>query len=65
MEYMAALGATEAADPSRVSVPTMTERQVEMLLTHDPMFSKPQLDRQVGKAGDRKGGVSEDGFPNH
>ena len=53
---MAALGATEAADPSRVSVPTMTERQVEMLLTHDPMFSKPQLDRQAGRgAGDRGG----------
>ena len=45
MEYLAALGCTEAADPGHVQVPDMTERQIEMLLTHDPMFSKPRLDR--------------------
>ena len=47
MEYLAALGCTEAADPASVTVPDMTERQIEMLLTHDPMFSKPRLDRSA------------------
>jgi hypothetical protein len=45
MEYLAALGATDAADPEAVLVPDMTSQQLEMLLTSDPMFSKPRLDR--------------------
>ncbi len=45
MEYLASLGATDAADPESVSVPDMTPQQLEMLLTSDPMVSKPRLDR--------------------
>ncbi|KAG1672613.1 hypothetical protein FOA52_002093 [Chlamydomonas sp. UWO 241] len=46
MEYLAALGATDAADPDSVIVPDITPQQLELLLTSDPMFSKPVLDRQ-------------------
>lgn len=47
MEYLSALGATDAADPDAVQVPGITSEQLEMLLTSDPMYSRPALDRLV------------------
>lgn len=45
MEYLSVLGATDAADPDAVQVPGITSEQLEMLLTSDPMYSRPALDR--------------------
>ncbi len=45
MEYLAALGGTDSADPNTVTVPEMTAEQLGMVLSSDPMFSKPRLDR--------------------
>ncbi|KAL6763288.1 hypothetical protein V8C86DRAFT_344692 [Haematococcus lacustris] len=46
MEWLTCLGATEAADPDQVQVPSISSKELEMLLTSDPMFSKPKMDRE-------------------
>eukprot|EP00798_Chlamydomonas_sp_ICE-L_P014838 gene14838-20891_t len=49
MEYLAALGATDPADPDSVRVPDITQTQLQMLTTADPMFARPNLDRPYNR----------------
>ena len=59
MEYLAALGAVEAADPEAVRVPDITPSQLDMMATVDPMFARPKLDRCSGRLSLRLGGYVE------
>ena len=47
MEWLAALGGVDAADPSCVKLPEIPSPTLQRLLNTDPMYSKPtELDRQ-------------------
>ncbi len=45
MERLAALGATEAADESEVTLPQLQPEHWQQLNSADPMWTKPKLDR--------------------
>jgi hypothetical protein len=46
MEWLSDLGASELVE-GPVSLPNISREQLDLLLTSDPMFSKPKLDRCV------------------